>query len=268
MAAHHPRKRFGQNFLTDPDVADRIATALDPARDDRVVEIGPGRGALTACLMARLDHLDAVEVDRDLIAGLRRLEPEGGRLTLHEADATRFDFTTLAGKRGGTLRVVGNFPYNISSPLLFHLLDAGPAVTEIVCMLQREVVDRLAAEPGTRTYGRLSVMVRSECSVTPLFRVSPGAFYPVPKVESAVVRLARHTPDYPRPADPERFASVVARAFATRRKTLRNALKGLAAPGDLEAAGIDPGARAEQLSPADFRRLAEQLANTGPGRES
>lgn len=259
MASQRPRKRFGQNFLTDPDIAGRIAAALNPAPGERVVEIGPGRGALTRLLLDRLDHLDVIEVDRDLIPALQGLDPHSSRLTVHEADATRFDFAPLAEQRAGALRVVGNFPYNISTPLLFHLLGADEAVGEVLCMLQREVVDRLAAGPGTRTYGRLSVMVQSECAVTPLFRVAPGAFYPVPKVESAVVRLVRHAPDVPRPADPERFATVVARAFATRRKTLRNALKGVADPEALVAAGLDPGARAEQLAPADFRRLADHL---------
>jgi 16S rRNA (adenine1518-N6/adenine1519-N6)-dimethyltransferase len=260
MADNRPRKRFGQNFLTDPDIAGRIANALDPAPDERVVEIGPGRGALTRQLLQRLDYLDAIEVDRDLIPLLQDLAPDSHRLTVHRADATTFDFAALAEARGGPLRVVGNFPYNISTPLLFHLLDAGPAVAEITCMLQREVVERLVAGPGTRTYGRLSVMVQSECHATPLFRVSPGAFCPVPKVESAVVRLVRHGSEHPRPADPERFATVVARAFATRRKTLRNALKGIADADTLAEAGIDPGARAEQLAPADFRRLADRLA--------
>jgi 16S rRNA (adenine1518-N6/adenine1519-N6)-dimethyltransferase len=261
MTQPRPRKRFGQNFLTDPDIAERMVQALDPHPQQALVEIGPGRGALTAALLTRVAHLDVVELDRDLAGDLAGMDPTGERLTIHQADATELDFSALAEQRGAPLRVVGNFPYNISTPLLFHLLGSGSAVREVVCMLQREVVERLVAAPGTRIYGRLSVMIQAEFEPTPLFRVAPGAFYPVPKVASAVVRLVRHAPDTPRPVDSERFATVVARAFATRRKTLRNALKGIADPEALAAAGIDPGARAEQLAPADFRRLADHLAD-------
>ncbi|HKJ71707.1 MAG TPA: 16S rRNA (adenine(1518)-N(6)/adenine(1519)-N(6))-dimethyltransferase RsmA [Gammaproteobacteria bacterium] len=265
MAAHRPRKRFGQNFLVDANIVGKIVEAMAPAAADRMVEIGPGQGALTGALLERVDHLDAIEVDRDLapeVAGLAGPE----RLTVHAADALRFDFADLSAARGGPLRVVGNLPYNISSPLLFHLLGQLPAVADMHFMLQQEVVDRLAAAPGSKTYGRLSVMVQAQCRVTPLFRVPPGAFYPVPKVSSAVVRLQPNPADAPRPRDPEVFRSVVAQAFQARRKTLRNALKGLCPPECLRAAGIDPGARAETLTVADFIRLADE-AGAAPGGE-
>ena len=268
MADHRPRKRFGQNFLTDANIVAKILEAIAPERGDRLVEIGPGQGALTRRLLERVAHLDAIEVDRDLAPEVARLaEPE--RLTVHAADALTFDFAALAEARGGPLRVVGNLPYNISSPLLFHLLDQLPAVADMHFMLQREVVDRLAAQPGSKTYGRLSVMVQARCRVTPLFQVPPGAFYPIPKVSSAVVRLRPNPADAPRPRDHAAFSAVVARAFQARRKTLRNALKGLCPPERVREAGVDPGARAETLSVADFIRLADAASEVaGDGRES
>lgn len=258
MAAHRPRKRFGQNFLTDRSTAARIAAVIDPGPGDRLVEVGPGRGALTAPLLERCGTLDAIELDRDLVDQLEALPGPGQHLRLHQADALRFDYGELARERGGPLRLAGNLPYNIATPLLFHLLEQGEAIADMHFMLQREVVDRLAAGPGTKTYGRLSVMVQMAAEVTPLFRVPPGAFYPVPKVDSAVVRLQRRGPDSPRPANPEAFDTLVARAFRTRRKTLRNALAGLCPDETIARAGIDPGVRAETLSVSDFLRLAEE----------
>ncbi|MFA9462128.1 16S rRNA (adenine(1518)-N(6)/adenine(1519)-N(6))-dimethyltransferase RsmA [Thiohalorhabdus methylotrophus] len=260
MQKHRPRKRFGQNFLHDGNIAGKIVAALDPGADDRVVEIGPGQGALTRLLLAQLDRLDAIELDRDLIPGLAGL-PGAERLHVHEADALDFDFAGLAAERGGPLRVAGNLPYNISTPLLFHLLAHPDAIRDMFFMLQREVVDRLAAAPGTKTYGRLSVMAQVDCAVTPLFRVPPGAFYPVPQVESAVVHLRLRPGNAPR--DRARFEEVVARAFQARRKTLRNALRGLCDPSCLEAAAIDPHIRAEMLTVDDFIRLADQAAGAG-----
>ena len=254
---HRPRKGLGQNFLVDPDYAARIVAALDPARQYRVVEIGPGHGALTRLLLDRLAALDAIELDRDLAPALTGL-PGAEGLTIHTADALAFDFTTLAAERGGPLRLVGNLPYNIATPLIFHLLDQIAAVTDMVFMLQREVVDRIVASPGTRTYGRLSVMVQAVCAATPLFRVPPGAFYPAPKVTSGLVHLRPHGDSSAARPLPPQFAIVVERAFRQRRKTLRNALKGLCSADCLAAAGIDPGARAESLAVADFRRIAEQ----------
>ncbi|HKJ87894.1 MAG TPA: 16S rRNA (adenine(1518)-N(6)/adenine(1519)-N(6))-dimethyltransferase RsmA [Gammaproteobacteria bacterium] len=261
MEKHRPRKRFGQNFLQDGNIAAKIVAALDPEPGQAVVEIGPGQGALTRLLLERLERLDAIELDRDLLARLSEL-PGAERLTVHAADALAFDFRALAEQRGGPLRVLGNLPYNISTPLLFHLLDQRDAVADMHFMLQKEVVDRLAARPGTKTYGRLSVMAQLDCMVTPLFRVPRGAFYPVPRVESEVVHLRLRPGNAPRPRDRARFAEVVARAFQARRKTLRNALRGLCDPSCLEAAAIDPQLRAEMLTVSDFIRLAD-LASEG-----
>jgi len=268
MPDHHPRKRFGQNFLTDANIVGKIIEAVAPQPGDRLVEIGPGRGALTQALLERVDTLDAVELDRDLAPDLEALAATD-RLRVHVADALSFNFVTLAERRGGPLRVVGNLPYNIASPLVFHLLDQLSAVTDMHFMLQREVVDRMAARPGSKIYGRLSVMVQAQCQVTPLFRVPPGAFYPEPQVTSAVIRLRPSPADAPRPRDHATFSAVVARAFQARRKTLRNALKGLCSPEAMGAAGIDPGARAETLSVADYVRLADTAAGRpGPEKES
>jgi len=250
-----PRKRFGQHFLHDRGTLARIAQAFDPRPGDTIVEIGPGRGALTAVLLEHAAHMHAVEVDRDLAAHLARtFDPR--RLTVHTADALRFDFCGLCSGRT-PLRVSGNLPYNISTPLIFHLLDQAACVRDMCFMLQKEVVDRLSASPGGKDYGRLSVMVQWRCAVTRLFRVPPGAFEPPPKVDSAVVRLVPW-PDPPvKVRNPRRFAQVVQAGFAVRRKTLRNALKGLLSAGQIAACGIDPGARAETLSVAEFGRLAD-----------
>ncbi|MEF8793071.1 16S rRNA (adenine(1518)-N(6)/adenine(1519)-N(6))-dimethyltransferase RsmA [Thiohalorhabdus sp.] len=268
MPDHRPSKRFGQNFLNDANIVGKIVDAIDPQPGEPLVEIGPGRGALTRALLERVDRLDAVEVDRDLAPELETLATTG-ELTVHVADALAFDFAALGKARGGPLRVVGNLPYNISSPLLFHLFSQLPAMVDMHFMLQREVVERLAAQPGSKTYGRLSVMVQTQCQVTPLFQVPPGAFYPEPKVTSAMVRLRPNPADAPRPRDQAAFSAVVARAFQARRKTLRNALKGLCGPERIGAAGIDPGARAETLSVADYIRLADNACGSSePEKES
>ena len=249
--AHQARKRFGQNFLHDRHVIERIVAAIRPQPTETLVEIGPGLAALTRPLLERLPHLHVVELDRDLAARLRaEFSPE--RLTVHEGDALKFDFGTL----GPDLRVVGNLPYNISSPLLFHLAAFAAHIRDMHFMLQKEVVWRMAAAPDTPDYGRLSVMLQAQFRVEKLFIVPPGAFTPAPKVDSAIVRLT------PLPAaeiawsNRERFATVVAQAFAMRRKTLRNNLKGLITSEAMEAIGIDPGCRAETLSVTDFARLA------------
>jgi len=255
VAGHVPRRRFGQNFLVDRAVVGRIVAAIDPSAGDTVVEIGPGQGALTGPLLDRIPHLHAVEIDRDLAQQLRaRFAPE--RLTLHQADVLEFDFSTL----GGPLRVVGNLPYNISSPLLFRLTAFIDRIRDCHFMLQREVVERMAAPPGDKTYGRLTVMLQYWYSVERLFRVAPGSFLPAPKVESAVVRL---TPLRPLPfaaRDYATFARIVAEAFSHRRKTLRNALREVVPGHAFEAAGIDPGLRPEALTVAQFVRLADELA--------
>ncbi len=255
MNRHVPRRRFGQNFLADPHYVRRIVDAVAPAPGDNVVEIGPGLAALTGGLIERAGHVTAVEIDRDLAARLRDVFPPA-QLTLHEADALEFDFSQL----GPALRVVGNLPYNISSPLLFHLAAHDALLRDLHVMLQKEVVARMTAQPGTADYGRLTVMLQAKFRIVRLFVVPPGAFRPAPKVESAVARLYPLQDEKPRLVDEALFARVVAAAFSQRRKTLRNALSSLAPAATLEAAGIDPGARGETLAVADFVRLANRLA--------
>jgi len=254
------RKRFGQHFLHDPAVIERIADAVNPHPNDRLVEIGPGRGALTRHLLARSGTLDAIEIDRDL-AGLLRAEYAGfPGFALHEADALEFDFTALAGARGGRLRVVGNLPYNISTPLLFHLLKSTGAIEDLHIMLQREVIARMAAKAGDRDYGRLTVMLAPWVSIEHLFDVGPGAFRPPPRVWSAVARLTvRAEPAFP---VSEHFGAVVAAAFAHRRKTIRNALRDLLSLEQIEAAGLDPGARPETFPPEAFNALAQKIVRS------
>jgi 16S rRNA (adenine1518-N6/adenine1519-N6)-dimethyltransferase len=256
VRGHRPRKRFGQNFLADPHYVARVVDAIAPVRGDNIVEIGPGLGALTGALIERAGRIAAIEIDRDLAARLReRFTCEF--LTLHESDALTFDFAAL----GLGLRVVGNLPYNISSPLLFRLAACDARLRDIHVMLQREVVARMTAVPATPDYGRLSVMLQVRFAITRLFTVPAGAFRPVPKVESAVARLVPLGAARPRIADEALFAQVVAAAFGQRRKTLRNALASLADEGALRAAGVDPGVRGETLSIADFVRLASSFAD-------
>lgn len=249
-----PKKSLGQHFLHERGVVDRILLAVDPKPGDHLVEIGPGQGALTFPLLQRHGELTAIEFDRDLIAPLASASRAHGTLTMIHRDVLDVDFSALAGDR--QIRLVGNLPYNLSSPILFHALAHAGAVRDMHFMLQKEVVERMAAPPGSKVYGRLSVMLQACCTVTPLFDVAPGAFRPPPKVDSAVVRLL------PRPvgeigiADRARFADVVRAAFGQRRKTLRNALSGVIDSAAIQAAGVDPGLRAEQLSVADFVRLA------------
>jgi 16S rRNA (adenine1518-N6/adenine1519-N6)-dimethyltransferase len=249
------RKRFGQHFLHDPGVLARIVGAIDPKPGDRLVEIGPGRGALTLPLLGRCGKLEAIEIDRDLAPVLRAAAAGRGELVVHEADVLEVDFRALHGG-GAKLRVCGNLPYNISTPLLFHLLEAREAIADMHFMLQKEVVDRLVAPPGGKTYGRLTVMVAAACAATSLFRVGRGAFQPPPAVDSAVVRLVPHAADpFPLP-DPARFARIVAAAFSMRRKTLRNSLRGLVDAAQFSAAGVAAERRPETLAPAEFARLA------------
>lgn len=249
------RKRFGQNFLHDTGVLARIVAAIDPRPDDPVLEIGPGRGALTAALLERLDRLMAVEIDRDLAAGLRAgFPPE--RLELHVGDAMDLVLGDLGPVPPGGWRIVGNLPYNISTPLLFHLLDQLGAIRDMHFLLQREVVDRMTATPGSKRYGRLTVMLAARARAQALFGVPPGAFHPPPKVHSAVVRI---TPlAEPRVADAlyPTFARLVNQAFSNRRKTLRRGLSGLAEASDIEAAGLDPGERPENVDVGGFEALA------------
>jgi 16S rRNA (adenine1518-N6/adenine1519-N6)-dimethyltransferase len=255
ITGHVARKRFGQNFLVDRHYIDRIVAAIDPQLDDNLVEIGPGLGALTVPLLERVPHLTVIEIDRDLAARLVSEYPQT-RLTLHNSDALDFDFASL----GKDLRVLGNLPYNISSPLLFHLAQYDANLRDITVMLQKEVVERMVAAPATPAYGRLSVMLQARFRVERLFLVPAGAFRPAPKVDSAVTRLVPLHEGRPRIFDEELFARIVAAAFGQRRKTLRNALKTLASENQLEGVGVAPGARGETLSVADFARLANALA--------
>ena len=253
--AHRPRKRFGQHFLRDPSVLERIVAAIRPVPGDHLVEIGPGLGALTRPLLAAVGELDAVELDRDLLEPLRAHCADIGRLRLHHADALKFDFAALRGT-GPRLRVVGNLPYNISTPLLFHLLNQASHLRDLHFMLQQDVVERMAAGPGEEAYGRLSVMLQYRCQVEPLFTVGPEAFRPPPKVRSAVVRLVPRETLPVAVRDERLFAEVVRRAFAQRRKTLRNALRGWLDIAQIEAAGVNPGARPETLDLAAFAALS------------
>jgi 16S rRNA (adenine1518-N6/adenine1519-N6)-dimethyltransferase len=248
------KKHLGQNFLHERGVIEKIVLAIDPQPGDRIVEIGPGQGALTLPLLDRHGALTAIEFDRDLLQPLAAAARARGELTLLNANVLDVDFTALAD--GAQLRLVGNLPYNLSSPILFHALDHAGAVRDMHFMLQKEVVERMASAPGSKVYGRLSVMLQAYCRVTPLFTVPPGAFRPAPKVDSAVVRLQPRPPADIGIDDPARFTQLVRAAFGQRRKTLRNALSGVLDTAAIEAAGLRPDARAEQLAVADFVRLA------------
>ena len=255
---HQPRKRFGQNFLRDDSVIDAIARAIAPVERDHLVEIGPGEGALTQALISSGCQLDAIELDRDLRTRLLASFSTYPDFTLHSADALRFDFASLATEHR-PLRVVGNLPYNISTPLIFRLLDQAELLADMHFMLQLEVVDRLAAKPGTKDWGRLGVMAQFQCQVEKLFQVPPDAFYPLPKVQSAVVRLVPHaSPQFPG-ADKTALSKVVTQAFSQRRKTLRNNFKGILTDVDFEQIRIDPSCRAEALSISDFVAVAKHL---------
>jgi 16S rRNA (adenine1518-N6/adenine1519-N6)-dimethyltransferase len=261
-STHRPRKRFGQHFLHDPGVIARILAAIDPQPQDAMVEIGPGLGALTLPLLTRLEELHAVEIDRDAVRELRaraaQAGPGSGKLHIHEADALTFDFGMLRTR--SALRLVGNLPYNISTPLLFRLIEQREHVLDMHFMLQKEVVDRMAARPGEDSYGRLSVMLAPWVRVTALFDIGPGAFRPPPRVTSSFVRLTPHTIP-PLPIDnPAHYSAIVAAAFSQRRKTLRNALRALLDEDDIAAAGVDPGLRAEMIAPEGFAALAARLA--------
>jgi len=256
---HSPRKRFGQHFLHDPDIIAGIIAAIHPLPGDRMVEIGPGLGALTRLLLRAVGALEAVELDRDLLEPLQARCAGLGTLHIYQADALQFDFATLRGN-GRRLRVTGNLPYNISTPLLFHLLTQAEHIHDLHFMLQQEVVERMAAAPGDPAYGRLSVMLQYRCQIEPLFLVGPEAFRPPPKVHSAVVRLVPRETLPVIVHDERRFSEVVRKAFSQRRKTLRNSLSGLLDIHQIKAAGVDPGARPETLDLAAFAALGNTLA--------
>jgi len=254
------KKRFGQHFLRDREVLARLLGVICPRPGQCVAEIGPGTGVLTRPLLLALGELHVVEIDAQLAAALTRDLGACGRLVVHALDALTFPFRSLA-KEGARLRVVGNLPYSISTPLMFHLLSESHCIADMVFMLQREVAERITASPGTRQYGRLSVMVQYLCESELLFEVPPAAFDPPPKVFSSVLRLAPRRAPLP-VADRRLFEDLVRQAFSLRRKTLRNALKGWVDEGVLRSAGIDPASRAETLTPSDYVRLSNVVAAT------
>ena len=254
---HRARKRFGQHFLHDSGVIDDIVSAIGATKDDTLVEIGPGQGAITEPLLGSGARLHAVELDRDLAAALRKRHASAENFTLHEADALSFDFTKL----GQDLRLIGNLPYNISTPLLFHLVDALLSIRDMHFMLQKEVVDRMAAEPGSKRYGRLTIMLGCYATVEPLFDVPPDAFSPPPKVWSAVVRIEPRRTDTFDIHDAALLSRLVAQGFSQRRKTLRNALRDVVPETALKAVGIDPGARAESVAIANWVDLSNHMSN-------
>jgi 16S rRNA (adenine1518-N6/adenine1519-N6)-dimethyltransferase len=253
------KKRLGQHFLHDPGTIERIVRAIAPVHGDRLVEIGPGRGAITLRLLEAAGTLDVIEIDRDVLPALEARCRGRGELHVHLEDALEFDLRALRGD-GAPLRLVGNLPYNISTPLLFRFLEQLDAVSDMHFMLQKEVVARMAARPGGKEYGRLTVMLAPWVRVEPLFDIGTGAFSPPPRVVSTFFALRAHaTPPFTI-ADPSAYARVVAAAFGQRRKTLRNSLAALLDTARIEAAGVDPTARAETLSPSQFASLAAELA--------
>jgi len=256
--SHTPRKRFSQNFLVDDTIVAAIVDAIAPRETDNMVEIGPGQGALTQPLAARVAHLHVIEIDRDLAAALRkRYAPE--RVTIHQGDALEFDFAAL----GPELRVIGNLPYHISTPILFRLVDCARQLRDVHVMLQKEVVDRMVAPASGADYGRLSVMLQYHFDMENVLDVPPESFYPQPRVESAVVRMTPRAPQ--RPArDMGVLQKIVTAAFAQRRKTLRNTLGAYLAAEDYEALGLDSRARAQELSVETFVRIADHVAQRGP----
>lgn len=253
---HQPRKRFGQHFLTSPETIEQIVSAIAPRQGETIVEIGPGQAAITSPLAALASKLHAIEFDRDLAAALKTKYADNDHVTIHEADALKFDFSSL----GTNLRIVGNLPYNISTPLLFHLLKYKSCIADAHFMLQKEVVNRMCASPGSKSYGRLTVMLGCQMEVVPLFDVPPTAFSPPPKVMSSVVRMR----PIPAPGidvhDTDLLATIVRSAFSRRRKTLRNALRGVVEVADIEAVDIDPGVRPEQVPITDWVALANHIA--------
>jgi 16S rRNA (adenine1518-N6/adenine1519-N6)-dimethyltransferase len=250
---HVARKRFGQNFLTDKQVLSDIIDAIAPRKGETMVEIGPGLAAMTALLLKQLDHMHVVELDRDLVTRLEKSWPPE-RLTVHSGDALKFDFGSIPVAEGQKLRVVGNLPYNISSPLLFHLADFAHLIEDQHFMLQKEVVERMVAAPGSKTYGRLSVMLQWRYTMSLMFIVPPTAFDPPPQVESAIVRMVPVAQQLP--CDAKRLEAVVAKAFSQRRKVIRNCVAGMFTEAQLVEVGIDPGVRPETFSLEQYVALA------------
>jgi 16S rRNA (adenine1518-N6/adenine1519-N6)-dimethyltransferase len=260
---HRPRKRFGQHFLIDGETISRIVAAIAPQATETLIEIGPGEGAITDALASRSRSLHAIELDRDLAAELQRRYAGTENVTVHQADAMRFDYASI----GSGLRVAGNLPYNISTPLLFHLVDYREHILDMHFMLQKEVVERITASPGNKSFGRLTVMLGCFLESVPLFDVGPEAFRPQPKVRSAVLRMRPHAPGKIDLKSPQTLSRLVLAAFSKRRKTLRNALKGSVTEAALAACGIDPGARPEQIAIADWVALANLTASDAECRK-
>ena len=254
---HQPRKRFGQHFLTDKNIINKIISVINPG-NETILEIGPGTGALTIPLLIRTGTLHVLEVDRDLAQIISEKCNGMGQLHIYCKNALEFDLKQVSD---GKIKVIGNLPYNISTPLLFHLLDQIDHISEMIFMLQDEVTDRMCAVTGTRAYGRLSVMVQSLCEVTKLFRVLPQAFTPPPKVTSAVVRMMPHTQPVADIRDRESFSTIVRECFNQRRKTLRNALKNILSDDQIQVLGINPRLRPENLTVTDFAKLANAYHN-------
>jgi 16S rRNA (adenine1518-N6/adenine1519-N6)-dimethyltransferase len=264
---HTARKRFGQNFLNDQNVIDNIVAAIDPKITDHIVEIGPGLGALTEPVAAKIDHMSVVELDRDLVERLEKHPTLKDKLTIHQGDALQFDFSTLA-KPGQRLKVFGNLPYNISTPLMFHLFEQADIIENMHFMLQKEVVLRLCARPNTKSYGRLSVMAQYYCKMIPVIEVGPHCFVPAPKVDSAVIRLEPYH-ELPYPAlNIKQLQNVVKQAFSMRRKTVRNSLKGALTVEEMAAIGVDASFRAEQVSLKQFVEIANYMTQRSTKKNS
>jgi len=263
MNWQRPRKSLGQHFLVDPVWIERIIHCIHPQAEETLLEIGPGRGALTLPLLERVRQLQIIEIDNDLVLRWQQRAQQDQRLVVHHADVMNFDFSSVLANNA-SVRLVGNLPYNIASPLIVKLLDYNHGISDMIFMVQKEVADRITSPPGSRQYGRLSVMVQWLADVESLFTVAPGAFFPPPRVQSSVIRLRPLLKPRFTVSNPDTYRLLVRTAFSQRRKTLRNCLKKLFTPAMFQAAGIDPTLRPEQLSPADFCRLEQILSRENP----
>ena len=259
---HRARKRFGQNFLVDNSVINHIVDSIQPQAEDLMIEIGPGLGAMTKPLLARLNQLNVIELDRDIIPKLIKSclvsdASNKNKLIVNENDVLKFDFAAFHAKQNSErkLRIVGNLPYNISTPVLFHLLNHRHLIQDMHFMLQKEVVNRIVSVPGKKLYGRLSVMIQTFCTTQALFEVPPYAFEPAPKVDSAILRLQPNPQFEDQIKDFSQYENLVRQAFSQRRKTLKNTLKNTCSAQQIEQAGLLPSLRAEELSAADFVKL-------------
>ena len=257
MLSKYPRRRFGQHFLTDNNTVDKILESINPSDDDVIVEIGPGQGAITKGLTKNTKFAHAIEIDRDLVNYLKKRFEGNSKIIIHEADALNFNYLKL----GSNLRIVGNFPYNISTPLLFHLLKFRNSIIDIHCMLQKEVADRMSAKPGNKTYGRLGIMLGCHLRIEPLFHVDKSAFFPAPKVTSTVLKLSPLKKNRFHIQDEDIFSKIITEAFMKRRKTIQNSLKNLINISDLDAVNLDPKLRPEQISIKKYVELSNHLVN-------